>query len=83
MEKIEEENIKKEDNLKHALMKIKIINDQIEVIQKQIEDFQINKENGEYFRMYSICNIINNKYYYLYNINSANNNLSDLETFRK
>ena len=82
-EKIEEENIKKEDNLKHALMKIKIINDQIEVIKKQIEDFQTNKENGEYFRMYSICNIVNNKNYYLYSINNANNNISDLETFRK
>ena len=82
-EKIMEENIKKENNLKHALMKIKIINDQIEVIKKQIEDFKTNRENGEYFRIYSICNIINNKNCYLHNINNVNNNISDLETFKK
>ena len=81
--KIEEDNIKKEDNLKHAFMKVKIIQDQIDVIKKQIEDFKLNKENGEFFRIYSINNIINNRNYYLYNINNANNNISDLETFRK
>jgi hypothetical protein len=81
--KIEEDNINKEDNLKHAYMKIKIINDQIDFIKKQIEDFNKNKENGEYYKIYSINNIINNRNYYLYNINNANNNISDLETFRK
>ena len=81
--RIEEENLKKEDNLKHALMKITIIKDQIDVIKKQIEDFKLNKNKGDYFRMYSISNIINNRNYYLYNINNANNNISDLETFRK
>ena len=81
--KIEEDNISKEDNLKHACMKIKIIKDQIDFIKKQIEDFEKNKENGEYYKIYSINNIINNRNYYLYNINNANNNMSDLETFRK
>ena len=81
--KIEEDNINKEDNLKHACMKIKIIKDQIDFIKKQIEDFEKNKENGEYYKIYSINNIINNRNYYLYNINNANNNMSDLETFRK
>jgi hypothetical protein len=81
--KIEEDNINKEDNLKHAYMKIKIIKDQIDFIKKQIEDFNKNKENGEYYKIYSINNIINNRNYYLYNINNANNNISDLETFRK
>ena len=80
--KIEEENLTKEDNLKHACMKIKIIKDQIDEIKKQIEEFNINKENADYSRMFSICNIINNRNYYLYNINNANN-ISDLETFRK
>ena len=81
--KIEEDNINKEDNLKHACMKIKIIKDQIDFIKKQIEDFEKNKENGEYYKIYSINNIINNRNYYLYNIINANNNMSDLETFRK
>jgi hypothetical protein len=81
--KIEEDNINKEDNLKHAYMKIKIIKDQIDFIKKQIEDFNKNKENGEYYKIYSINNIINNRNYYLYNINSANNKISDLETYRK
>lgn len=80
--KIEEDNVKKEDNLKHANMKIKIIKDQIDFIKKQIEDFKVNKEEGEYYKLYSINNIINNRNYYLYNINNANN-ISDLETFRK
>jgi len=81
--KLEEENLKKENNIKHALTKIEIINDQINFIKKQIDDFKINKENGEYFNTFSINNIINNRNYYLYNINSANNNISDLETYRK
>ena len=79
---IEEENKKKEENLKHALMKIKIIQEKINVIRAQIEDFKENKENGEYFRLYSIRNIINNRNYYLYNINNENN-FSDLGTLRK
>jgi chromosome segregation ATPase len=82
--KIEEDNNKKEENLKHANMKIKIIKDQIDVIKKQIEEFEENKNNDkyEYLRMFSICNIVNNRNYYLYNINNQNN-VSDLETFRK
>lgn len=80
--KIEEENIIKEDNLKHADMKIKIIKDQIDYIKKQMEDFKLNKEYGEYYKMFSISNIINNKNYYLYNINNGNN-VSDMETLRK
>ena len=81
--KLEEENIKKENNIKHALTKIEIINDQINFIKKQMDDFKLNKENGEYFNTFSINNIINNRNYYLYNINSANNKISDLETYRK
>ena len=81
--KLEEENLKKENNIKHALTKIEIINDQINFIKKQIDDFKLNKENGEYFNTFSINNIINNRNYYLYNINSANNKISDLETYRK
>ncbi len=80
--KIEEDNNKKEDNLKHANMKIKIIKDQIDVIKKQIEEFKSNNDNVDYSRMFSICNIVNNRNYYLYNINNENN-VSDLETFRK
>ena len=82
-EKLKEENLKKENNIKHALTKIEIINDQINFIKKQIDDFKQNKENGKYFNTFSINNIINNRNYYLYNINSANNNISDLETCRK
>ena len=81
--KLEEENLKKENNIKHALTKIEIINDQINFIKKQIDDFKLNKENGEYFNTFSINNIINNRNYYLYNINSSNNKISDLETYRK
>ena len=81
--KLEEENLKKENNIKHALTKIEIINDQINFIKNQIDDFKLNKENGEYFNTFSINNIINNRNYYLYNINSANNKISDLETYRK
>ena len=81
--KLEEENLKKENNIKHALTKIEIINDQINFIKKQIDDFKLNKENGEFFNVFSINNIINNRNYYLFNINSANNNISDLETYRK
>ena len=82
-QKLEEENLKKENNIKHALTKIEIINDQINFIKKQIDDFKVNKENGEYFNTFSINNIINNRNYYLYNINSENNKISDLETYRK
>ena len=63
-------------------MKIKIIKDQIDYIKKQMEDFKLNKEYGEYYKMFSISNIINNKNYYLYNINNGNN-VSDMETLRK
>ena len=80
--KIEEENLKKEDNIKHADMKIKIIRDQIDYIKNQMEDFKLNKEFGQYYRMFSISNIINNKNYYLYNINNSNN-ISDIETVLK
>jgi len=67
--KLKEENLKKETNIKHALTKIEIINDQINFIKKQIDDFKQNKENGKYFNTFSINNIINNRNYYLYNIN--------------
>ena len=85
--KIEEENIKKEQNLKHANTKIKIITDEINIIKKQIDEFKkckknnINNNNNEYCRMYSICNIINNKNYYLSNIND--NTLSKVNTLKK
>ena len=84
---IEEENVKKEQNLKHACTKIKIIQDQINVLKKQIEEFTKYKKNGinsinkEYSKIYSIYNIINNKNYYLTNINV--NDTSDLNTLRK
>jgi hypothetical protein len=84
---IEEENVKKEQNLKHACTKIKIIQDQINVLKKQIEEFTkykkkgINSINKEYSKIYSIYNIINNKNYYLTNINV--NDTSDLNTLRK
>ena len=89
--KIEEENNKKKQNLKHANMKIKIIKDQIDVLKKQIDEFKKKSQQGEakvntnqdmeFCRMYSICNIINNKNYYLSNINE--DNFSKLNTLRK
>ena len=91
--KIEEENNRKKQNLKHANMKIKIIKDQIEVLKKQIDEFKtkeqqkggrVNNNNNidmEFCKMYSICNIINNKNYYLSNINQ--DNYSKLNTLRK
>ena len=89
--KIEEENMKKKQNLKHANMKIKIIKDQIEVLKKQINEFKKkgkqgegelkNNQDMELCRIYSICNIINNKNYYLSNINEEN--YSKLNTLRK
>ena len=89
--KIEEENTKKKQNLKHANMKIKIIKDQIEVLKKQINEFKKkgkygegelkNNQDMELCRMYYICNIINNKNYYLSNINEEN--YSKLNTLRK
>ena len=91
--KIEEENNRKKQNLKHANMKIKIIKDQIEVLKKQIDEFKtkeqqkggrVNNNNNidmEFCKMYSICNIINNKNYYLSNINE--DNYSKLNTLRK
>ena len=88
--KIEEENAKKKQNLKHANMKIKIIKDQIEVLKKQIDEFRKkNEKNGvgqcaqnmEFCKMYSICNIINNKSYYLSNVNDEN--FGELNTLRK
>ena len=87
--KIEEENRKKKQNLKHACTKIKIIMDQIDVLKNQIEEFKkssknnlnTNKISDEYSRKYSICNIINNKNYYLSNINEEN--ASNVNTLRK
>ena len=87
--KIEEENKKKKQNLKHACTKIKIIMDQIDVLKNQIEEFKklsknnlnTNKISDEYSRKYSICNIINNKNYYLSNINEEN--ASNVNTLRK
>jgi len=84
---IEEENVKKEQNLKHACTKIRIIQDQINVLKNQIEEFTkykkigINNVNKEYNKMYSIYNIINIKNYCLSNINV--NDTSDLNTLRK
>ena len=84
---IEEENVKKEQNLKHACTKIRIIQDQINVLKNQIEEFTKYKKNGinnvnkEYNKMYSIYNIINIKNYCLSNINV--NDTSDLNTLRK
>ena len=84
---IEEENVKKEQNLKHACTKIRIIQDQINVLKNQIEEFTKYKKNGinnvnkEYNKMYSIYNIINIKNYCLTNINV--NDTSDLNTLRK
>ena len=91
--KIEEENNRKKQNLKHANMKIKIIKDQIEVLKKQIDEFKTKEQQKggrvnnndnidmEFCKMYSICNIINNKNYYLSNINE--DNYSKLNTLRK
>ena len=83
--KLEEENSKKKQNLKHACTKIKIIQEQISVLSSQIEEFkkyQKNKNNKECCNMYSICNIINNKNYYLNNVINFNDN-SNLNTLRK
>ena len=86
--KIEEENIKKKQNLKHACTKIKIITDQIDVLQNQIEEFKkykknnINNNNKEFCRMYSICNIINNKNFYLANAINVSDT-SNMNTLRK
>jgi len=77
---IEEEFKEQEKHLKHAFTKIKIIQDQINVIQKQIEEIN-NSQNNEYVRKYSYINIINNKYYYLSDINNVNNK-SEVDTFR-
>ena len=86
--KFEEENIKKRQNLKHANTKIKIIKDQIAVLQKQINEFKkikeknnINNLEGNYCKMISICNIINNRNFYLSNVND--DNFSNLNTLIK
>jgi len=68
-----------EKKLKEALMKIKIINDKIDIIKKQIEDF--NQKNGKYYRILSINNIINNRNYCIFE--NEHNNIYDIETFRK
>ena len=69
-----------EQNLKQALMKIKIINDKMNLIKKQIEDF--TQKKGKYYRILSINNIINNRNYCIFNKNE-NNNMYDMETFKK
>ena len=61
-------------------MKIKIMNDKIDLIKKQIKDF--SEKNGQYYRILSINNIINNKKYCIFDKNN-NNNIYDMETFRK
>ena len=68
-----------EKKLNQALMKIKIIKDKMDIIKKQIEDF--NQKNGKYYRILSINNIINNKNYCIFE--NEHNNIYDIETFRK
>ena len=87
------EDIKKEQNLKHACTKIKIINDQIKVINEQINEFEkykqnhninnINNNNKILSRIYSIYNIINTRNFYLYNSKENNNNISNMSTIKK
>lgn len=79
---IDKESKKIIKNIKHADTKIKIIKEQIDLLQKQINDFNEKKENSEFYRTYSINNIINNHNYYNYTIND-NINISELETNRK
>ena len=68
-----------EKNLNHTLMKIKIINDKIDLFKKQIKDF--SQKKGQYYRILSINNIINNRNYCI--IENENNSIYDMETFRK
>ena len=83
---IEEENILKEENLKHACTKVKIIKEQIEVIKKQIAEFKNkskkNKENDNKYVSFSIYNIINNRNFYLCNINN-DDNIANVDTLGK
>ena len=83
---IEEENILKEENLKHACTKVKIIKEQIEVIKKQIAQFKNkskkNKENDNKYVSFSIYNIINNRNFYLCNINN-DDNIANVDTLGK
>ena len=79
---IEEKNIKNKNNLNQVLIKIKIIREQINLIKKQMEDFSLNKNNGKYFRVFSINNIFNNQNYCVYNKN-ANNIIYNTETITK
>ena len=76
---IEEKYNSTNENLKKTLMKIKIINDKIDLIKKQIKDF--SQKNGQYYRILSINNIINNRNYCIFE--NENNNICDMETFRK
>ena len=83
---IEEENILKEENLKHACTKVKIIKEQIEVIKKQIAEFKNkskkNKENDNKYVSFSIYNIINNLNFYLCKINN-DDNIANVDTLGK
>ena len=76
------ENFKNEIKIKKAIAKIKIIKEQIEFIKKQIEDLLGNNKKGNYYRILSINNIINNRNYCLFDDNE-NNSICDKETFRK
>ena len=79
---IEKENFKNEIKLKKEIAKIKIIKDQIEFLNKQMEDLLANNKKGKYYRILSINNIINNRNYCLFDDNE-NNSICDKETFRK
>ena len=70
-ENIEQKCNTNENNLKQTLMKIKIMNDKIDLIKKQIKDF--SEKNGQYYRILSINNIINNKKYCIFDKNNNYN----------
>ena len=79
---IEKEYFKNEIQLKKTIAKIKIIKDQIEYLNKQMENLLANNKKGKYYRILSINNIINNRNYCLFD-DIENNSICDKDTFRK
>ena len=79
---IEKEYFKNEMQLKKTIAKIKIIKDQIEYLNKQMENLLANNKKGKYYRILSINNIINNRNYCLFD-DIENNSICDKDTFRK
>jgi mediator of RNA polymerase II transcription subunit 21 len=81
--KNKKKNLEKElniniNNLNQALIKIKIIKDKIDFLQRQKDDLSTNNKRGQLSRLISINNIINNRNYCL--IDNNDNSIYDKET---